>query len=83
MIEKTYVDQMRSVVAQIMRLHARVLLVSMVILLRNKVASECRAHVRIRKTVLVNIYASRDCVNVNVPNKTTVHKVNVARMVFA
>lgn len=74
---------MRSVVAQIMRLHARVLLVSTVILLLNKVASESRAHVILRKTVLVNICASRDYANVNVPNKTTARKGNVARTAFA
>lgn len=74
---------MQSVVAQIMRLHARVLLVFTVILLRNKVVFECRAHVRLRRIVLVNIYASRDCANVNVRNKTTARKANVARMVFA
>lgn len=78
-----FVDQTQFVVAQITQLHARVLLVFTVTLLRNKVAFVCQTHVRLRKTALVNMCASRDCANVNVRSKTTARRANVAKMVFA
>jgi len=81
--EKMYAEQTQSAAARITRLPAPVPLVFTVIPLRNRVAFEYRACARIRRSVLVNICASRDYVNASAPIRAIARRANVARTAFA